>query len=87
MASLLLLRHGQIEANRKRLWHGSTDSPLTWRGRRQAKQTARYLAGSHGDLTAIYTSPLHRCVQTARAVEARLDIEATPIPELSEYSI
>ena len=87
MASLILLRHGQIEANRKRLWHGSTDSPLTWRGRRQAKKTARYLAGAHRDLTAIYTSPLDRCLQTARAVQAQLHIEATPMPGLSEYSI
>ena len=35
---LLLLRHGQIKANRQGRWHGSTDSPLTWRGRRQAAQ-------------------------------------------------
>jgi broad specificity phosphatase PhoE len=87
MASLLLLRHGQIEANRKRLWHGSTNSPLTWRGRRQAKKTARYLAEGHPGLAAIYTSPLDRCLQTARAVQARLDIEPTPMTDLAEYAI
>ena len=27
--TLLLLRHGQIKANRQRRWHGSTDSALT----------------------------------------------------------
>jgi broad specificity phosphatase PhoE len=87
MASLLLLRHGQIEANRKGLWHGSTNSPMTWRGRRQAKQTARYLAAAHGDLAAIYTSPLDRCLQTAKAVQAQLDIEPTPVTDLAEYAI
>lgn len=87
MASLLLLRHGQIEANRKGLWHGSTNSPLTWRGRRQVKKTARYLGAAYGDLAAIYTSPLDRCLQTAEAVRAQLDIEPEAINDLAEYAI
>ncbi|MFM7119070.1 MAG: phosphoglycerate mutase family protein, partial [Gammaproteobacteria bacterium] len=39
MAQLLLVRHGQIRANIKGHWHGSTDSPLTWTGHRQARKT------------------------------------------------
>ena len=87
MASLLLLRHGQIDANRKRIWHGSTDSALTWRGRRQAQKTARYIAESYDDLAAIYTSPLNRCRETAKAVAQRLQIETTAVDDLQEYAI
>ncbi len=87
MASLLLLRHGQIEANRKGLWHGSTNSTLTWRGRRQAKKTARHLAEHYADLAAVYTSPLERCLQTAAAVNTALALEPTPVEALAEYAI
>jgi broad specificity phosphatase PhoE len=87
MASLLLLRHGQIEANRRGLWHGSTDSALTWRGRRQARRTARHIASAHPDLSAIYTSPLNRCRQTAAAVEAELQIVPETMEGLAEYAI
>ena len=56
---LLLLRHGQITANRVGRWHGSTDSPLTLRGRWQAWRTGRYLSKNE-NLAAVYTSPLQR---------------------------
>ena len=87
MASLLLLRHAQIEANVKGLWHGSTDSPLTWRGRRQARRTARHIADNHRDLSAIYTSPLERCRQTAAAVASEIGITPEPVEGLAEYGI
>ena len=60
---LLLLRHGQITANRVGRWHGSTDSPLTLRGRWQAWRTGRYLSKNE-NLAAVYTSPLQRCRHT-----------------------
>ncbi len=87
MTSLLLLRHGQIDANRQGLWHGSTDSALTWRGRRQARKTARHIAAAHNPLAAIYTSPLERCRHTARAVEKLVGVTPEPVPELREYAI
>ena len=88
MASLLLLRHGQIRANVAGRWHGSTDSPLTWRGRRQAKRTARFLARhEHGTVSAIYSSPLQRCQKTAAAVGAALGVPVEVHPELREYAI
>mgnify|MGYP002214341358 CR=1 FL=1 len=54
---LLLLRHGQITANRVGRWHGSTDSPLTLRGRWQAWRTGRYLSKNE-TFAAVYTSLL-----------------------------
>ena len=87
MASILLLRHGQILANVHGRWHGSTDSALTWRGRRQVRRTARHLASSEPHISAIYSSPLQRCVGTAESVARRLDIEVEIRDELREYAI
>ena len=86
MASLLLLRHGQIRANVAGRWHGSTDSPLTWRGKRQAKRTARYLARTE-QIAAIYSSPLQRCRHTASVIGAALNVPVEVHPELREYAI
>jgi broad specificity phosphatase PhoE len=87
MAALLLLRHGQIHANRKGLWHGSTDTPLTWRGRRQVKATARHVHANHHPIAAIYTSPLARCLATAVGIAERLDMEPVIVDDLREYAI
>jgi probable phosphoglycerate mutase len=87
MTALLLLRHGQIQANRKGLWHGSTDSPLTWRGKRQARATAKHVHSNHGVITAIYSSPLSRCLDTAGQVAERLELEPVVMDELREYAI
>ena len=87
MTSLLLLRHGQIRANRRGHWHGSTDSPLTWRGRYQARRTARYLAHRHNDITAVYSSPLRRCRATAAIAAEALELEPVVVDGLSEYAI
>jgi probable phosphoglycerate mutase len=86
LPALLLLRHGQIKANRQGRWHGSTDSPLTWRGRRQAARTARHLARKV-PLHAIYSSPLKRCRDTAAAVARLTGLEVQPLEDLREYAI
>ena len=84
--TLLLLRHGQIKANRQGRWHGSTDSPLTLKGRIQASLTARVLAQDH-NITAAYTSPLQRCIHTGRLATARLPITPSVIDGLAEMSV
>lgn len=87
MASLLLLRHGQIKANRQGRWHGSTDTPLTWRGRRQARRTARHIGNSDPPVTAVYSSPLARCRATADIIARRLGLDVAIHPDLREYCI
>ena len=83
---MLLLRHGLIKANVARRWHGSTDSPLTWRGRRQAKRTGRHLRRHH-ELTAVYSSPLQRCQRTAYFASRHQDLEIQSVDGLKEMSI
>ncbi len=88
---LHLMRHGLIRANVKGLWHGSTDSPLIWRGRRQAKRTGAYLAKLADQrglrFAAVYSSPLQRCVTTAQLVTAHQPVDIVTLPGLAEMDI
>lgn len=85
--TLLLIRHGQIRANARGRWHGSTDSPLTGTGRRQAQRLARKLARDRRELAAIYSSPLQRCRDTAEMIAAALDRPVLFDDDLREYSV
>jgi len=87
MANLLLIRHGQIKANKLGHWHGSTDSPLTRHGRRQARRTAGHVRASFAPLQAIYSSPLKRCRHTAEAIAAATGLEVQIHDGLREYGI
>ena len=84
---LVLMRHGEIKANRDKRWHGSTDSPLLWRGRRQAKRLGRFAAKKYPELQAIYASPRQRCLDTAAPLARALNLEVQPIDDLQEWSI
>jgi probable phosphoglycerate mutase len=86
-ATLLLVRHGQIAANTARVWHGSTDSPLTDHGHVEAQRTAEHLARTRPRACALYTSPLLRTRQTAAAIGARLGLEPIIEAGLAEYGI
>lgn len=86
-ARLLIVRHGQIEANLRRIWHGSTDSGLTELGRQQAQRAAERLAAHRPAPTAVYASPLERCRSTALTIAEPLGLEVRPEPALVEYGI
>lgn len=77
-AVLILVRHGQSEANAAGLLVGRTDSPLTELGRRQAGATADALAAGERRLTRILTSPLVRARDTAQIVGAALGSADAP---------
>lgn len=65
---LFLVRHGETESNRLNLALGRDDVPLNERGLWQAERVARALARE--PLAAVYSSPLRRALDTARAVAA-----------------
>ncbi len=71
---LVLVRHGQSEANAAGLLLGRADSPLTDLGRRQAAVLGDVLASRRIAPCRLVTSPLQRARQTAEA------IAATPAP-------
>jgi broad specificity phosphatase PhoE len=80
------MRHGQIKANRLGRWHGSTDSPLTWRGKRQAKRTGRHLLQKE-KISAVYSSPLQRCLDTAKYASEGTNLAVNPVAGLQEMGI
>lgn len=84
---LLLVRHGQIAANLEKVWHGSTDSPLTPTGHVQARQLASHLARTRRTIRGIYASPLARARQTAEPIAAALGLSVQIAPGLAEYGI
>jgi broad specificity phosphatase PhoE len=84
---LTLIRHGETSANLDGVWHGSTDTPLTERGRRQADRVASFLASRHSDATALYSSPLQRARDTAGAIARALGLVPVIDRGLAEYDL
>ena len=84
---LLLIRHGEIEANRTKVWHGSTDSALTDAGEAQARAVAGRLAAHREEPGALYTSPLLRARRTAELIGECLALTPVVEPALPEYGI
>ncbi|MCW5857896.1 MAG: histidine phosphatase family protein, partial [Caldilineales bacterium] len=85
---MLVVRHGETAANVSGAWQGSTDSPLTERGRLQAELLAQRLAAEGRAVAAIHTSPLGRARQTAEILAARLGHPSIlPDPGLAEFHL
>ena len=72
---LLLVRHGATTATQEGRFSGATGAELSEEGRRQAARLAERLAPQ--SLTAVYSSPLSRAIDTARIVagHCRLDLQ------------
>lgn len=87
MTHLILIRHGQIQANLDRLWHGWTNSPLTPIGSEQATLVADRISREHHDATALYASPLIRTTDTARAIGSAIGLSVISEPRIKEYGI
>ena len=77
MTTLYFVRHGESEANAAHRFSGRSDSPLTERGRAQARAAARRLSAY--DVTAVVSSPLLRARQTA---ERLMENWKAPLPQL-----
>jgi broad specificity phosphatase PhoE/ribonuclease HI len=80
---LLLLRHGQTELSVQRRYSGRGNPTLTELGRQQADAAARYLA-QRGGISAVVTSPLQRCYDTATAAAKALGLDVTVDEDLIE---
>jgi len=65
---ILLVRHGETEWNRIHRFQGRSDIPLNRKGKEQARALAEALKDEQ--ITAIYSSPLVRAVETARHIQA-----------------
>jgi probable phosphoglycerate mutase len=65
---ILLIRHGETDFNLTHHFQGRIDIPLNKEGENQAQALA--LALKDESLTAIYSSPLIRAMETARSIKA-----------------
>jgi probable phosphoglycerate mutase len=68
-AGLILLRHGAVEGMTPERFRGRADLALSVDGERQASAAAARVAAEFA-ISAIYASPLRRCVETAAFLEA-----------------
>ena len=82
---LYLIRHGETESNRLGLALGQRDVALNERGLWQADRLGRALTGI--PLAAVYSSPLRRTLDTARAVAAPHDLAVEIEERLIEMDI
>jgi ribonuclease H / adenosylcobalamin/alpha-ribazole phosphatase len=81
---LVVVRHGQVEANLEQRYLGLRDDPLTPLGAAQAEAVAGALARL--PLAAVYSSPLQRTVTTAAAIARRQRLEVVADDRLLEMS-
>lgn len=82
--TLLLIRHGQSEADLLDVHEGRADFPLTALGRSQAEAMARWVA-ERWRLDAIFASTLRRAAETAELLSAAAGCPITWDGELMEF--
>jgi broad specificity phosphatase PhoE len=87
-AEIYLLRHGETQWNAQGRYQGKLDSPLTWRGRKQAEDVGRLLcAVLKGRNVALHISPLGRARETAEIICNFIDAAPVIEPRIQEVSI
>lgn len=79
---LLLLRHGETQANIEQRYQGQGESHLSELGLEDAKAVSKIL--SHEQFNAVYSSTLSRSNETARIIAEPHKLTVTKISELIE---
>lgn len=82
---LYLIRHGQSAGNAEGRFGGHGPTPLSELGRRQAEATARHL--SEEGISAIYSSDLHRAVETASELAKLTGLEVNKTKAFRERHV
>ena len=86
MNRIYFVRHGEGQDNVARKFSSTwMDHPLTERGRLQAQQTGKYLAGRRID--GIFCSPMKRAHETAQIISGQMDLEPTVLDEFREINV
>ena len=85
MRKLLLIRHGESEADILRVHEGRADFPLTERGHRQAAAMGRWVAGQYA-VDMIFASTLQRAAQTAQYLSDAAGVPIRFDEDLMEFN-
>ncbi len=83
MTTLLLIRHGESEANRQKIFAGHLDVPLQNTGLRQAQTTAQYIIKNY-KVDKVYASDLKRAFDTGKCVADLIGTALVPNKNLRE---
>ncbi|AQW21782.1 phosphoglycerate mutase [Lentilactobacillus curieae] len=79
MAKLVVMRHGQSEANRDNVFTGWSDVPLTELGYEQAHEAGKKIAKLSIPFADVHTSFLKRAIVTANIILDEIDQNYVPI--------
>lgn len=82
---LLVIRHGESEADLLHVHEGRADFALTEKGRRQAESMSRWAAQNYS-VDRIYCSSLKRAYQTAEFLSGKTGRELSVEPDLMEFN-
>lgn len=82
---IYFIRHGETVWNTLRIFQGSSNSPLTEKGREQAKKLGEKLKNT--EFTNFYSSPLGRTIETSKLIIGNRNIEIEFIDEFKEISV
>ena len=81
-----MIRHGETGwNNQRRIQGGSTDIALSDQGKQQIRRLA--LALQNEEITAIYSSPLSRALDTAKAIAEYHKLQIEVVPALRELEV
>ncbi len=83
MTTIYLIRHGEAEGNVTKTFQGQVDAPLTPNGHTQLEYLKKRFALK--PLTAIYSSPLQRAYETAKAVRGDRELPIHKDKRLMEF--
>ena len=79
MLRLVLLRHGESEWNRENRFTGWTDVDLSEKGRVEAREAGRLMAGEKFEFDVAYTSLLKRAIRTLWIALDEMDLMWIPV--------
>lgn len=85
MKTLVIVRHGQSEWNRKNLFTGWVDVGLSDQGIAEAEAAGDTLAAKGFDFDVCYTSCLRRAIDTLHIILKRMDRQW--LPEIKSYKL
>ena len=83
MTKILMVRHGQSEANDLGVFAGNYDIGLTELGHQQAQCTADFIAENY-KVDKIYASDLKRAFKTSEYIASKLELDIIPNKKFRE---
>lgn len=82
---IYFIRHGETVWNTLKIFQGSSNSPLTEKGREQAKKLGEKLKNT--EFTNFYSSPMGRTIETSQLIIGDRNIKIEFIEEFKEISV